>query len=411
MAPEDSAPEQSAREGDTTHQADAESAGRTGFFRRWTENFLFGVRPGFGTGRRAIRLANAASARRAINWILPGSMGVFLLIAITAFSLNTISQLGMPYLSGRIILFDYLVFFFGWIGGWNMASRWRGRQNMIEDLVITSLRPPVIGNLLFAGSLGVWIRVLFVIALADTFLVSLGLPDNYSASFGRTDTGGQMIYLAITFPLVLIMNFVLAWFHLETLRIAYWMFATAALPRIDLRQKAIANLFLIIAYVTLLTGMGVAISGMIGLFGSAFLMIPATQAGANPNPFGVHLTWVVAAIIGLLIVGFFKRMITRMYEQAFTKSFLLFTWWGAGEQAHPMNYPPSLTSQLNRWIAYLRFEETQKAHGKPGTPPSAQEGPVYRSNPPAAAAPEHSAAPEPVYQPGEQRSGPPEEGQ
>ncbi|HNM46802.1 MAG TPA: hypothetical protein PKH51_07265, partial [Candidatus Sumerlaeota bacterium] len=116
-------------------------------------DFLFGIRTGFGESGATIHIAYAAATRARRNWILPGLLGLMTLVATLLLGIKGIE---MPYLISRIILIDYLIFFFGWVCGWSAASRWRNDREFLEELVITNQRPAIIGNLLFAGYLSVW---------------------------------------------------------------------------------------------------------------------------------------------------------------------------------------------------------------------------------------------------------------
>lgn len=324
------------------------------------EDMLHGNRKGFGHGRQVIRLADAAAARRGMNWVLPGLLGLLIGSIALFFGIKMTDMGGFPYMMLRIIVVDYLVFFFGWICAWNAASRWRNNQSFIEELVVTNLRPAIVGNLLFAGSMGVWIRLLGVIMLLDLAMISfhspgLGLPD---AGSDLASALGAIIGFVLCIPCFVL----LAWFHLETLRIAYWMFAVAALPQVKLMHRAVVNLFLICLYVTVLTGIGSMVTGLLGLIGgAAFTLMTGSPTGGGPgtNPFAPMLPWALASIPGLLVVGFLKRQIVTLYEMSFWRAYILFCWFGAGETEHPRFYSEELTQHVGPWIRFLREEENE----------------------------------------------------
>lgn len=326
------------------------------------EDFLLGSRRGFGDGRVAIRIASTAAARRPINWMLPGLMGLFMILYVVISSMLIGGGNGFGYMVNRIIAVDYMVFFFGWVCGWNSAWRWRGNQSFIEELVMTNIRPAVGGNLLFAGSLGIWWRVLLGLSLVDMILLVV-VPGELSLIPGDSVMVDGVVFAAIlmvSFPVFLL----LAWFHLETLRIAYWMFAVAALPQVKLLNKAIVNAFLVSIYVLMLTAVGSMITGIVasvlGVVVVSTVRSLSYAAAWNLDPFAVRTAWIIGAVPGLILVAFLKRQIVSMYETAFCRSWLLFCWYGAAETQHPMIYPNELQQQVGPWIRYLQLEERGK---------------------------------------------------
>lgn len=164
----------------------------------------------------------------------------------------------------------------------------------------------------------------------------------------------------------------LVWFHLETLRISYWMFAIPSLSQIDLRAKAIANLLVTGVYVFLLTAAGSMVTGLIGLVFSGIL--EALTSSAPPSTMSSFTSgFFLAAIPGLLVIIYFKRYIVQLYEFAFWRTYMLYCWYGAGETVHPMTYPVSLHQHIGPWVEFLKLEEAQIAAGEskianPSTP-------------------------------------------
>lgn len=338
-------------------------------------------------------------------------MALGVAMASFAYSRHMGSSLHMGFFAGRIIFFDYLIFFIGWICGWNAASRWRGRQGVIEELVVTNLRPGVVGNILFAGSMGIWVRLLVLLVILEA--VALGFKIYQSADVANSPASNypKWILLSGLPPLLALYSALIAWFHLETLRIAYWMFAVAALPQVNLLQKAIANFFLIILYVGALTLVGISISGMSGLF---VLAIRGAIMSDLDKGFADPVVWMIGALPGLFVVGFLKRQITNLYETDFWKHYLCFTWWGAGEKQFPAFYPLTMLQNVNAWIGVLRLEERQELarqrfpHAAVPTPMQPAQrpvlsgaattpaGPVLSSPAPAAGPPPPGMMPPPI---------------
>jgi hypothetical protein len=195
--------------------------------------------------------------------------------------------------------------------------------------------------------------------VADAVLINLNLL------FGATGLDLPLIYIIISFPITLAFCIILAWFHLETLRIAYWMFATASLPRINLLNKAIVNFMLVILYVSMLTAIGSAATGICGLFlGAVETSLMSATGQYSGDFFGNHLAWAFASMIGLMSVGFLKRHITHLYELEFWRNYLLYTWWGAAETSHPQTYPLGMMQLTMPWVYFLKGEEQELASNK-----------------------------------------------
>jgi len=307
--------------------------------RRWFSERINGIRPGFGEEAIAVQVAVAASQRRFANWIFP------LLITLLLIAFNAIYTLipvagGTPILIGRVILFDYLIFFFGWLSGWNAASKWRRDQEVLSELTTTPLSPAVAGNILFAGSLGIWWKCFLILFLTDLglHLWTLGLN-------ARFEHG--LIIGVVSFPIWAITLLILAWFHLETMRLAHWMFAITALPGLNLIQRAVLMLLQVFGFVTALTALGSAITGaffiVFALLGALLNeMVPASLLGfrlsylmeVNPNPL-----WHLSSLAGLIAVALIKDSLARSYEKTFWGRYLMFIWWGAAERNHPAQYP------------------------------------------------------------------------
>lgn len=315
--------------------------------------YVLGLRKGFGPAGQAVRLAQAAGMRRRFNWALPGGLVIILAIIIAWHATWATNAGGIGLWMFRIIVIDYLVFVFGWVCAWSAVWKWRRNQFLLEDLVVTNLRPSVVGNLLFAGGIAIWATLLFILFLVDIFFLVL-LPERFGAmSLLHWDVAISIILLS---PVYLF----LAWFHLETIRIAYWMFAVAALPRVSLKGKAVANFFLIPIYVLTLTAVGSMITAPAAVLLAFGQMLIAEMSGAitiRQDPFGSDVAWGLGAIPGLLLVLLLKRLISYQYEISFWRSYLLYCWYGAGERHHPHVYPTHMYQFLPQWIAFLRNEE------------------------------------------------------
>lgn len=329
------------------------------------DRLIMGTRAGFGDGNQAIRIASAAALRRKSNWALPGGMTLLVLIVIATINISIGSNPGsegIGFFLARVVLIDYLIFFFGWLCGWNAAARWRREQSFIEELVMTNLRPGVVGNLLFAGGLSVWSRLLMLVVIADIGLL-LATPMRLAPGPLNPDVGFQILSLILSLPTYV----ALAWFHLETLRIAYWMFAVAALPKLNLLNRAILNFFIIPLYVALLTILGSIVTGILGMVFSAMMVF----LSGTGNPDGVmssHAGWALGTLPSLLFIGAIKRMIAGQYELAFWRSYLLYVWYGAGEKSHPIVYPLHMFQQLGAWVRFLRAEESHMARQETAAP-------------------------------------------
>ncbi|MBI1291949.1 hypothetical protein GC173_12025 [bacterium] len=322
--------------------------------RRWLSHKVNGIRPGFGEEAAAVEVAVSAANRRLTNWFFPLAITLLLMGVNFAYT-ATLGIAGWPLLIARIIFFDYLVFFFGWLAGWNAASRWRRDQDFLCELTTTPLSPAVVGNVLFAGSLGVWWKCILLLALSDllmhVYTLGVGMPEEKF-----------IVMLPIALPLWLPTLVVLAWFHLETMRLAHWMFAITALPGLNLIKRAVLMFIQILGFVTALTLLGSAITGafflVLMIFGGIALgfftsgnfsnSLGSDIMEMNPNPM-----WHLAALGGLLGVGLLKMSLSQAYERAFWGRYLMFTWWGAAERNHPGEYPVVYTQRAAQYVRAL----------------------------------------------------------
>lgn len=320
-------------------------------------DFLFGIRTGFGESGTTIHIAYAAATRARRNWILPGLLGLMTLVATLLLGIKGIE---MPYLISRIILIDYLIFFFGWVCGWSAASRWRNDREFLEELVITNQRPAIIGNLLFAGYLSVWFRILVLMAVVEIIWCSFTTALNLNL-LSRPAMDWLYVIVLGFLPMVVTIS-LLAWFHLETLRISYWMFAIPSLSQVNLRTRALVNLIITGFYVGILTGIGSAVTGVFSVSGILLFELMG-QTGPKAPLDRPTVEFFIGSIPGILIVIFCKRFIVTLYETAFWRIYMLYCWYGAAEKVHPPAYPVSLQQHVQPWINFLQQEEAQIAAG------------------------------------------------
>ena len=324
---------------------------RFGWLRR-LEARLIGIRRGFGEERRVIDVARDAELRCGSNWVLPGlCAGVFiLLLAWHKWILSPNG--GTAAMIGRIFLFDYLIFMLGGLSGWNMARRWRGSANTVEELSLTSLNPGVVGHVFMAGSLGIWLRLLLIVLLFDAVTPVIYITE--LAGFSSVTAIGLM-------PLFILVSVVLTWFHYESIHLAHWMFAIHALPRISLWKAAITNFALMMVIVGLLSAAGSMLTGFLSMFFAVFL--GAVSAGQQSPDFWIasYTAWAIGCVPGAILVAWLKRLLCRSYENRFLRGWLLFQWWGAGESRQPGNYPLFYHLHLSLWVAYFGMLEEGNA--------------------------------------------------
>src|SRR5690606_12084681 len=109
---------------------------------------------------------------------------------------------------------------------------------------------------------------------------------------------------------------ILAWFHFESIRLAHWMFAAHALPRVPLAKAGIANFLAMTGLVIGLSGLGSAMTGicfgLVALFLAFAMMVTASGSGSEEIYFS-YSVWMLASILGALVVLWLKRIITRQY--------------------------------------------------------------------------------------------------
>lgn len=330
-------------------------------------DFLLGIRPGFGYAARAVKVARDADLRGAINWALP-VLGILFGLLLLAFHLVSIDTDNMVF---RVFVFDYMLFLFGGLSGWNMARRWRANPDQVEEISLTPLPPAAISCSMMAGPVAIWLRlfVLFaVIELATPFVHWRSYSDAINDFPGVPFAAGWGLFTLVAHVSSVV---VLAWFHFESVRLAHWMFAIHALPRISLVGAGIRNFLAMTMIVLTLSAMGSMITGMVMLLVAlvGMLLLALTQQGAVFDKgmelmWASYTTWALASVPGALMVLWLKRLLCRAYEKSFVQAWLQYQWWGAGESRQPSTYPPHFRHAFPLWTAYYGMEEEENS-GEP----------------------------------------------
>ncbi len=334
-------------------------------FRRF-EDWLLGIRPGFGVGGEALRCFMEVESRSPFSWIIPGLgvlivLGLYLLLCV--WSVTGFTGL---YVSGalfRIFVFDYTIFFFGLVSGFSMARRWRSNSAQVEELSLAPLKPSVMGGIFASGSIRAWWRYLVLFAAIET-IVCIPHVMELDNAMRLFDGGGFLFALHpatwITGLAILLCPWVLAWFHFESVRLAHWMFAAHALPRVPLARAGAVNFGTMTGLVIGLSGLGSAVTAMaVALIAivTTFLMLATGNSPLGESFYFGYTVWMLASVAGAIAVLWLKRKITVQYETAFVKSWLLYQWWGAGESTQPDVYSEQMRRALPFWILYFRVQE------------------------------------------------------
>jgi hypothetical protein len=333
---------------------------------RQFEDWLLGIRPGFGVGRDALRCFMEVESRSPFSCIIPGLgvlivLGLYLLLCVWA-----VTGFGGIYVSGalfRIFVFDYTLFFFGLVSGFAMARRWRANAAQVEELSLVPMKPSVMGGIFASGSIRAWWRYLLLFAAIETIICIPHVMELYNA-LPLFDGGGIWFALhpatLLTGLTILLCPWVLAWFHFESVRLAHWMFAAHALPRVPLARAGAANFATMTGFVIGLSGFGSAVTAMAVVPISmimTFAMLATGHAPLGEDFFLGYTVWLFAALAGAFAVLWLKRMITRQYETAFVKAWLLYQWWGAGESTQPDIYSEQMRRALPFWVLYYQVQE------------------------------------------------------
>lgn len=341
------------------------------FSARSFHDYLLGDRARLGDDWAVVDHLAATQPRARANWWLPllATALAFVMLAFHWWWLEpNFGWVGMLY---RIFVIDYTVFFFGLLSGYDMARRWRTNPEMIEELSLTPLPPAAVASALVAAPCAVWWRVLAGLALVEALLpvphfVWL-MDDAWHAGLGvRLGDIGQLPLVVMCIVAALVLPWVLAWFHYESIRLAHWMFVVHAIPRVSLVGAGISNFIAMTFAVVLLSGVGSAITGTLWLLSMILVAIflEAMQAGSeNMNQvIGWYSVWGLCSIAGALVVAWIKRAVARLYIDAFTRSWLLYAWWGAAERTQPTAYPATMRARLPLWEAYFGMTAEKNAN-------------------------------------------------
>lgn len=340
------------------------------FGARSFQDYLLGDRRRLGDDWAVVEHLAATQPRARINWALP-VLATLLAFAMMVFHWTwATASWGAGGMMFRIFVIDYTLFFFGLLSGYDMARRWRTTPEMIEELSLTPLPPAAVASALVAAPCAVWWRVLAGLALVECLLP---VPHFAWVLEGAWSSGGgnslqattHVLLLVLSIGSALVLPWVLAWFHYESVRLAHWMFAVHAIPRVSLVGAGISNFIAMSFAVVLLSGIGSAVTGTLWMVILAVLMAIAAalqDSTAVENMFGLYSVWGLSAIAGAVAVAFIKRGVARLYVDAFTRSWLLYTWWGAAERTQPTIYPMSMRGRLPTWEAYYGMVAEQNAN-------------------------------------------------
>jgi len=337
-------------------------------FLRKLENKLLGIRKGFGVEADLLRIAKSTDSRPLYTHAIP----IFgLLVFLCFYGLLIFAQEHLLNFGGmllRVFLFDYTIFLIAALSGLDACRRWRNSSTRIEELSLSPLMPSIVGRSLIIGPLRKWLHAIFLFGVIEMLVPILILYSAYNivdASGTDTMTTGLMgflVFLALVFgPLSF------AWFHYESAHLAHWLFSQHALPRLKLLNVSIQNFITINIIVAVLSALGSAITFIFLLFVVVIFLIIASAVntygygGEFLDLFGSYIGWYVASIPAALLIAWLKRMIISDYEKKFTRSWLCYQWWGAGELSQPNTYPTDFAHQSRLWtLHYLAEEEKNK---------------------------------------------------
>lgn len=98
-----------------------------------------GIRAGLGSERELSRFQIRRHLRRPQNWLLPGVLGVTMMVG-NFYLLAWTGEFG-GYMIARILIMDYVVFAIGWLVALVAALRWRSDEILLQDLILTGVRP------------------------------------------------------------------------------------------------------------------------------------------------------------------------------------------------------------------------------------------------------------------------------
>jgi len=315
--------------------------------------------------------AARGSLRSWRTWLLPLlGLSVASVIPFTMFLNEIDSRSGgdliLSYFLGRIVVVDYLIFIIAWVCGWEAASRFRRAPERLEELLVTPLQPKAIGAYFMGGGPLLWFYGLMIFSVVEALLF-LSL---FIVNLPHIPEADPKSYLLLIFSVILALAStvvfpLIALFQLETIRIAYWMFARAAITRTSLFRIATLNLFIIPIYVFGLTFVGMMITVFsfmgVSLVGGGLFVDQSSMLGAYNLMVPLAC---LAPVPGLLLVLMMKRAIAYAYSLTFEQSLLYHSWWGSSERDHPAAYPKYYHDHFVKWRVAMNMKET------PITPPS-----------------------------------------
>lgn len=300
-----------------------------------------------------LEVARDSEVRSFLAWAIPALGALFGLAMLALFKMTNSADSSILGMMARIFLFDYILFLFGGLSGYAMARRWRGNPEHVEELSLAPVSPSLIGHSLMSGQVAVWAACFALFFLVDLltpfgFLMSLEL---FAAQ--EHDPILRTAFFVLSLTTHVLLCWVLAWFHFESVRLAHWMFAIHSLPKVSLVRAGITNFFVIALIVLVLSAIGSAITGGMAFFGLiAFGLLEAVGALSGFTLFSFYLVWGFLSIPGLIVVILFKRGLCRSYERAFVRAWLLYQWWGAGERTQPRDYPQRFRRMIPAWTVW-----------------------------------------------------------
>ncbi len=313
-------------------------------------------------GRSIMEIALHSGVRTRANWLVPGLGCIAAIGTLFLFRTSAAAQDGFFAVFGRIFIFDYLLFLFGWVSGWNMSRRWRENPELIEELTLTPIRPAHTLLAASSGLLGVWAYVMAAVFGAEVifFFVGKFLQIPADGTWGAGDAFGLFLDTTIITVLALPSLAALALFHFQSVKLAHAMFALGALPRVRLGALAMNNFLLIAAYVVVLSMVGCLVAGIAWI---PLAIVGSSISGSSMfrGNVAVEVSWLLASIPGLAAVGMMKGKIARDFTVQFGRRWVMFSWWGAAELEHPFPYPQNYEAAATSWSLHQIADELDHA--------------------------------------------------
>lgn len=331
-----------------------------GFIRR-----LLGERRWSPEGRSIMELGLHSGVRTRANWLVPGLGGLAAIGGLFIFRMAAAGEDGTAVAILRVFVFDYMLFLFGWVSGWNMSRRWRENPELIEELSLTPIRPSHTWLAASSGLLGSWVYVLMLVFVAEVIFFFMGkfiqIPSD--GGWGAKDAFGLLLDTTIITALALPGLAALALFHFQSVRLAHAMFALGALPRVPLRALALNNFLLIGSYVAVLSVVGSLVTGIVWIPPAMFGGSLGTGSSMFTGKVAIEVSWLLASIPGIAVVGLMKERIAQSYFVQFGRRWAMFGWWGAAELEHPFPYPQTYEAAATSWSLHQVADELNHAEG------------------------------------------------